>query len=109
MIPRRDLLGAIACVPGAASLPSQPPKRKLLAIGDVHTKNYQHDAVSRALATVEQLGRPFGLYWMRTDTQLLTKHPIQFPEKSLIAEPYQTLNERMLFPEKRHLWLWVHE
>ena len=67
---RRDLLGAIACVPGAASLPSQPPKRKLLAIGDVHTKNYQHDAVSHALATVEQPGRRFGLYdtWIPTDT-----------------------------------------
>jgi hypothetical protein len=52
-------------------------KKKVLAIGDVHT-GYQHDSVSHALATIERLGRETGLFvtYIRTDTQLLTKGPI---------------------------------
>jgi hypothetical protein len=34
-------------------------KKKVLAIGDVHT-GYQHDSVSHALATIERLGRDSG-------------------------------------------------
>lgn len=51
-------------------------KRKaVLAIGDAQTYGYQHDAVSRALAEVERLGRESGLFdtWIRTDVQLATK------------------------------------
>lgn len=96
MILRREFLQGAAGVIGAATLAGQGRKRKLLAIGDVHTKNYQHDAVSHALATIEQLGRRSGLYdtWIRTDTQLLTKHPIGFAEQSTIANAnYKTLND----------------
>ena len=52
-------------------------KKKLLAIGDVHT-GYQHDSVSHALATIEQMGRRSGDYitYIRTDTQLITKGKI---------------------------------
>jgi type 1 glutamine amidotransferase len=52
-------------------------KKKLLAIGDVHT-GYQHDSVSHALATIEQMGRRSGDYvtYIRTDTQLITKDTI---------------------------------
>jgi type 1 glutamine amidotransferase len=52
-------------------------KKKLLAIGDVHT-GYQHDSVSHALATIEQMGRHSGDYitYIRTDTQLITKDRI---------------------------------
>jgi type 1 glutamine amidotransferase len=52
-------------------------KKKLLAIGDVHT-GYQHDSVSHALATIEQMGRRSGEYitYIRTDTQLITKDKI---------------------------------
>ena len=52
-------------------------KKKLLAIGDVHTA-YQHDSVSHALATIERLGRQSGefLTYIRTDTQLLTKSDV---------------------------------
>jgi type 1 glutamine amidotransferase len=52
-------------------------KKKVLAIGDVHT-GYQHDSVSHALATIERLGRESGLYitYIRTDTQLITKDKI---------------------------------
>jgi type 1 glutamine amidotransferase len=51
--------------------------KKLLAIGDVHT-GYQHDSVSHALATIEQMGRRSGEYitYIRTDTQLITKDKV---------------------------------
>ena len=67
----------------------QPRKRQVLAIGDVHRKVYQHDAVSHALATIERLGYESGLYdtYIRTDIQLLTKHPIRFAETRLRHAP----------------------
>jgi type 1 glutamine amidotransferase len=76
-------------------------KRRLLAIGDVHRKIYQHDAVSHALATIERLGRQSGVFdtFIRTDIQLLTKHPIEFAEKSTVPDAnqksvnYKTLND----------------
>jgi type 1 glutamine amidotransferase len=51
----------------------QPPKKKLLAIGEV--KGFQHDSVSHGLATIEKLGRQTGLWdtYIRTDNELLTK------------------------------------
>jgi type 1 glutamine amidotransferase len=51
----------------------QPPKKKLLAIGEV--KGFQHDSVSHGLATLEKLGRQTGLWdtYIRTDNELLTK------------------------------------
>jgi type 1 glutamine amidotransferase len=56
---------------------SFPNKKKVLAIGDVHT-GYQHDSVSHALATIERLGRQSGdfITYIRTDTQLITKGDI---------------------------------
>lgn len=86
------MLAAIA----AGQTAPQQKKKRLLAIGDVHRKNYQHDAVSHALATIEQLGRQSGIYdtYIRTDIQLLTKHPIEFAEKSAVADSnYKTLND----------------
>ena len=77
-------------------LAPQPKRKRLLAIGDVHRKNYQHDSVSHALSTIERMGRQSGLYdtYIRTDIQLLTKHPIQFAEKSAVADAnYLTLND----------------
>src|SRR5579872_1427279 len=54
----------------------QVKRKRLLAIGEV--KGFQHDSISHALATIERLGRESGLYEtaIRTDTQLLTKHPL---------------------------------
>src|SRR5207249_11930626 len=75
---------------------TQPKTRLVLAIGDVHRKNYQHDAVSHALATIERLGRESGIYktYIRTDTQLITKHPIEFAEKSKVTgDHYLNLND----------------
>jgi len=61
----------------AGTLSAQPKKKKLLAIGEV--KGYQHDSVSHALATIEQLGRQSGVFdtYIRTDTQLVTKQKLE--------------------------------
>jgi uncharacterized protein len=54
-----------------------PDKKKLLAIGDVHT-GYHHDSVSHALSVIERMGHESGLYAtvIHTDMQLITKGPI---------------------------------
>jgi type 1 glutamine amidotransferase len=75
---------------------ARPRPKRLLAIGDQHRKDYQHEAVSHALATIERLGRESGAFItdIRTDTQALTKHPIAFAEKTVIATPnYRTLKD----------------
>jgi len=99
MFKRLLVLGCATILMSAALAEAQTaalPKKRLLAIGDVHRRNYQHDSVSHALATIERLGRQSGLYdtFIRTDIQLLTKHPIEFAEKSKVADAYyQTLND----------------
>ena len=95
--------GVIVAVILAVTIPLSPQlkKRRLLAIGDVHRKIYQHDAVSHALATIERLGRQSGLFdtYIRTDIQLLTKHPIEFAENVAVPDAnqksvnYKTLND----------------
>ena len=80
---------------------SQSGKKTLLAIGDVHRKIYQHDAVSHALATIERLGYESGIYdtYIRTDIQLITKHPLQPPETTVVPDAnarsanYKNLND----------------
>jgi len=69
MLKRSCLIFALILA-GAAPLSPQLKKRRLLAIGDVHRKIYQHDAVSHALATIERLGRQAGAFdtFIRTDT-----------------------------------------
>ncbi len=91
------LLLALIAVP----LSPQQRKRRILAIGDVHRKIYQHDAVSHALATIERLGYQSGLFdtYIRTDIQLVTKHPVQFAETTVVpdanqrSENYKNLND----------------
>ena len=71
----RLLLALLLGLAFAVSAPAQA-KKKLLAIGEV--KGFQHDSVSHALSTIEQLGRQSGIYdtYIRTDSQLLTKQKI---------------------------------
>ncbi len=59
------------------TIPAQPKKKKLLAIGAV--KGFQHSSVSHALATIERLGQESGLYdtFIRTDTELITKQKLE--------------------------------
>jgi uncharacterized protein len=58
----------------------------VLAWADVRN-GYQHDSISHAVATIERLGRESGAYdtFIRTDSQLITKHPITFPAGTGIA------------------------
>ena len=95
----RAILGILLLAASVAN--PQAKKKRLLAIGDVHRKVYQHDAVSHALATLEHLGRQTGLFdtTIRTDIQLITKHPIQFAENTAVPDAeqrsvnYKTLND----------------
>ncbi len=62
------------------------PKKHVLAWADVRN-GYQHDSISHAIATIEQLGYQSGAYdtFIRTDSQLITKHPITFAAGTGIA------------------------
>lgn len=75
--------GAAAQAPAP---PSKPPLKHVLAWADVRN-GYQHDSISHAFAVIERLGRESGVYdtFFRTDSQLITKHPIEFPPGTGIA------------------------
>jgi uncharacterized protein len=93
---KKALAALVLLVIAASPLTPQRKAKRLLAIGDVHRKNYQHDSVSHALSTIERMGRQSGIYntYIRTDIQLLTKHPLQFAEKSAVADAnYLNLND----------------
>lgn len=62
---------------------AQPPKKRVLAIGAV--KGFQHEATSHGLATIWKLGQETGLWdtFIRTDTELLTKKPLEGNAKNL--------------------------
>lgn len=66
--------------------PDMVARKHVLAWADVRS-GYQHDSISHALATIERLGRESGAYdtIIRTDSQLITKHPITFPPGTSIA------------------------
>lgn len=85
---RRALIAAL----GAGALliagdaPHAQPRKRVLAWADVRN-GYQHDSISHAVATIERLGRQSGAYdtFIRTDSQLITKHPITFAAGTGIA------------------------
>lgn len=81
-------LVALLCLPMAQSAqqqtppPQRPPqprpaRKQVLAWADIRN-GVQHDSVTRALVTMERLGREAGAYdtYIRTDSQLITKQPI---------------------------------
>jgi hypothetical protein len=94
----RALAAALAAgvVVLAAAMPHAQPRKHVLAWADVRN-GYQHDSISHAVATVERLGRESGAYdtFIRTDSQLITKHPITFPAGTGIATG-ETFNVRNL-------------
>lgn len=59
------------------------PKKRVLVIGAVH--GFQHDSVSNAAGLIFQLGKQTGLWetFIRTDTQLLTKRPLENAARNL--------------------------
>src|SRR3954451_9929449 len=84
---RRALI-LLACAAAATAFAQsrRPPSKRVLAWADVRN-GYQHDSISHAVATIERLGRESGTYEtvIRTDSQLITKHPIRFPAGTGIA------------------------
>jgi type 1 glutamine amidotransferase len=73
----------MALAASANSQTADHQRKKLLAIGE--EKGYRHEAVSHALATIEQLGRQTGLWdtYIRTDTEALTKKKLEYNAKNL--------------------------
>jgi type 1 glutamine amidotransferase len=71
---------------GGRQTAAQASRKQVLAWADVRN-GYQHDSISHAVATIERLGRESGAYdtFIRTDSQLITKHPITFPAGTGIA------------------------
>jgi len=76
----------IGSTPRADQAPASVTRKHVLAWADVRN-GYQHDSISHAVATIERLGRESGAYdtFIRTDSQLITKHPITFPAGTGIA------------------------
>src|SRR6187402_745796 len=62
---------------GGRPAPPRPTRKQVLAWADIRN-GQQHDSVTRALVTIEKLGRESGTYdtYIRTDSQLITKQPI---------------------------------
>ncbi len=69
-------LTLIAACAFGLHMSAQPARKKILAIGEV--KGYQHDSVSHALSTLEQIGHQTGLWdtYIRTDCELVTKQKL---------------------------------
>jgi uncharacterized protein len=61
----------------------RPTRKQVLAWADIRN-GQQHDSVTRALVTIERLGRESGAYdtYIRTDSQLITKGPVLMPDGS---------------------------
>jgi len=84
---------SLAIRPAVRAQTGQRPARKqVLAWADVRS-GYQHESISHAVATIEHLGRESGAYdtYIRTDSQLITKHPIMFEIGTGIATGEQFL------------------
>jgi type 1 glutamine amidotransferase len=87
------LCAALLAVVTLASGQNAPPARKrVLAWADVRY-GYQHDVISHAVATIERLGYESGAYdtFIRTDSQPITKRPIEFKTGTGIATGAQFL------------------
>ncbi|MEI6245926.1 MAG: ThuA domain-containing protein [Acidobacteriota bacterium] len=85
-----------AQAPAGAKAPVE--KKHVLAWADVR-QGYQHDSITHAMATIERLGRESGLYdtWIRTDSQPITKTPIEFKTGTGIATGEQFLAHNLTF------------
>ena len=112
-MPRFLLLLALS-VALTSTLSAQPKKKKILAIGAV--AGFQHDSVSHALATIEQIGRRSGIYdtYIRTDTQLITKQKIAAGNAKNLdyfdAVVFYTTGELDMTPQqKKDLLSFVHD
>lgn len=71
---------SLAATPQGRGAAPRPERKQVLAWADVRN-GVQHDSITRALVTIERLGRESGAYdtYIRTDSQLITKQPITMP------------------------------
>ncbi len=87
---------------GAQSLPPAAPAKTfgkhVLAWADVRN-GYQHESITHALATIERLGWESGLYdtIIRTDSQPITRSPIEFKTGTGIATGEQFLARNLKY------------
>jgi uncharacterized protein len=77
------LLALMGVMLAGIAQPQAHARKKLLAIGE--EKGYRHQAVSHALATIEELGRKTGMWdtTIRTDTEALTKNKLEYNAPNL--------------------------
>ena len=83
---------AIAALAPRPAAQPRPFRKHVLAWADVRN-GYQHESITHALATIERLGHESGLWdtTIRTDSQPITKQPIQFKTGTGIATGEQFL------------------
>src|ERR1700726_1196624 len=110
----RPIFAVILAATLSLTLTAQPKKKKILAIGAV--AGFQHDSVSHALATIEQIGRRSGVYdtYIRTDTQLITKLKLAAGNAKNLdyfdAVVFYTTGELDMTPQqKKDLLAFVHD
>jgi type 1 glutamine amidotransferase len=87
-----------AAAPVGTQQPARPARKQVLAWADVRY-GYQHDSISHAVATIERLGRESGAYdtTIRTDSQPITKRPIEFRTGTGIATGEQFLARNLTY------------
>ncbi len=100
---KKILIAALGLLVFAAGSPtraqtSAPARKRVLAWADVRA-GYQHDSITHALATLERMGHETGAYdmWIRTDSQPITKTPIEFNTGTGIATGEQFLAHNLTF------------
>ena len=71
------------CTLCVAQSSATPQKKHLLVVGE--ERGYRHEAVSHAMATIEQMGTATGLWdtTLRTDPEVLTKKKLEYNAKNL--------------------------
>jgi hypothetical protein len=89
-------------IAGAQTIPPVAPAKTfpkhVLAWADVRN-GYQHDSITHALSTIERLGWESGLYdtIIRTDSQSITRSPIEFRTGTGIATGEQFLARNLTY------------
>ena len=80
---RRILALVVSLCAFSAAQSAPVTKKQILVIGE--EKGYRHEAVSHAMATIEQLGKKSGLWdtMLRTDTEALTRKKQEYNAKNL--------------------------
>lgn len=92
------VIGAAAAAGPAPQAQPRTFTKHVLAWADVRN-GYQHESITHALATIERLGYESGLWdtTIRTDSQPITKRPIEFKVGTGIATGEQFLARNLAY------------